>query len=103
MKARYFARQSNVLQSALDPDTATSSPTPVPTLIGIHRIWTSSSYRRSALASLLLDAVAARFIYAAPISKSARKDAVAFSQPTGAGMALARSWTGTKAFKVFVE
>ena len=78
-------------------------PTPLPTLVGVHRIWTSSSYRRSSLASLLLDAVASRFIYAAPISVTARKDVVAFSQPTGAGMALARRWTGTKAFKVFVE
>lgn len=28
---------------------------------------------------------------------------MAFIQPTGAGMALARSWTGTESFKVFAD
>ncbi|KAI5479818.1 N-acetyltransferase [Pseudohyphozyma bogoriensis] len=79
------------------------SPTLLPTTLGIHRIWTSSSHRRSGLASIVLEAAARRFIYGCPIARNKRATEIAFSQPTGAGMALARRWTGTDAFRVFVE
>ncbi|SCZ98339.1 BZ3500_MvSof-1268-A1-R1_Chr7-1g09101 [Microbotryum saponariae] len=78
-------------------------PNPVPTLLGIHRIWTCSTYRRKGLGTKMLDLIAARCIYGAPISQERRRLDVAFSQPTGKGHALAARWTGTKAFRVFVE
>lgn len=81
----------------------TCRSTPVPVLLGVHRIWTSSSQRRRGLASILLDASAARCIYGAPIVKARRARDVAFSQPTGKGKALARNWTGADNFRVFVE
>ena len=64
--------------------------TSVPARLGVHRIWTSRSARRLGLATRVLDAARARFVYASPIPKAE----VAFSQPTGAGAALAKRWTG---------
>lgn len=101
-KALSFARTSSHC-SRVAALTTFRSPDPLPTLLGVHRIWTSSSHRNAGLATLLLDAAAQRFIYGCPIPKQRRALDVAFSQPTGAGMALARSWTGTDAFRVFVE
>ncbi|GAA5841194.1 hypothetical protein JCM9279_000574 [Rhodotorula babjevae] len=79
------------------------SSTPSPTLLGIQRIWTSTSSRRHGLASLLLDFAAAKFVYGSPIGPERRAVDFAFSQPTGKGQKLARAWTGTRAFKVFVD
>ncbi|GAA5889809.1 hypothetical protein JCM8208_001137 [Rhodotorula glutinis] len=79
------------------------SSTPSPTLLGIQRIWTSTSSRRHGLASLLLDFAAAKFVYGSPIAHERRAVDFAFSQPTGKGQKLARAWTGTRAFKVFVD
>lgn len=79
------------------------SPTPLPTLLGVHRIWTSPSHRRSGLASLLLNAAAQRTIYGCPIPRARRGTDVAFSQPTGKGQALARSWVGGGELRVFVD
>ncbi|GAA5916432.1 ESCO family N-acetyltransferase [Sporobolomyces salmoneus] len=79
------------------------SSEPLPTLLGVHRIWTSTSSRRHGLASRLLDHMARRYLYACPIKQERRKEDVAFSQPTGKGKDLATRWTGTEAFKVFVE
>lgn len=78
-------------------------PTPLPTLLGIQRIWTSTSSRRHGLASLLLDFAAGRYVYGSPIPRERRAADFAFSQPTGKGQKLARAWTGTKGFKVFVD
>ncbi|GAA6005061.1 hypothetical protein JCM10207_008498 [Rhodosporidiobolus poonsookiae] len=79
------------------------SPTPLPTLLGVQRIWTSTSSRRSGLASLLLDHVARKYIYGSAIPPSRRATDFAFSQPTGKGQKLARAWTGSEAFRVFVD
>ncbi|GAA5821970.1 hypothetical protein JCM11251_004803 [Rhodosporidiobolus azoricus] len=79
------------------------SPTPLPTLLGVQRIWTSTSARRSGLATLLLTHVAAKYVYGSPISEKKRRTEFAFSQPTGEGQRLARRWTGTERFRVFVD
>jgi len=79
------------------------SPTPLPTILGVHRIWTSTSSRRSGLATKLLDHMARSYVYACPIGVGRRTFDVAFSQPTGKGMELARRWTGSREFKVFVD
>ncbi|GAA5956675.1 hypothetical protein JCM3765_005699 [Sporobolomyces pararoseus] len=86
-----------------DSSAVFCSPEPLATILGVHRIWTSTSFRRNGLASLLLDHVASRFMYGCPIGKERRKEDVAFSQPTGKGKELAKRWTGTVEFKVFVD
>jgi len=93
---------SSELELTLIPSLARRS-TPSPTLLGIQRIWTSTSSRRHGLASLLLDYAAAKFVYGSPIGPERRAVDFAFSQPTGKGQKLARAWTGTRAFKVFVD
>lgn len=90
-------------QSHLQAPPLTSWPlrtTLYPTLLGVQRIWTSATHRRHGLAARLLDAAAKRFIYGCAVD---RATGVAFSQPTGAGMKLARQWTGTETFRVFVD
>jgi hypothetical protein len=72
-------------------------------MIGIHRIWTSPSHRQLGLAQKLLDAVAKHSIYGCSISQEARKDRIAFSQPSRAGSRLFTAWTGTSAFLVFAD
>ncbi|GAA5980020.1 hypothetical protein JCM5350_005998 [Sporobolomyces pararoseus] len=86
-----------------DSSAVFCSPEPLSTILGVHRIWTSTSFRKNGLASLLLDHVASRFVYGCPIGTERRKEDVAFSQPTGKGKELAKRWTGTGEFKVFVD
>ncbi|TNY19738.1 ESCO1/2 acetyl-transferase-domain-containing protein [Rhodotorula diobovata] len=93
----------DLLRFGEDEGAIFCSPTPLPTLLGIQRIWTSTSSRRHGLASLLLDFAAGRYVYGSPIPRERRAADFAFSQPTGKGQKLARAWTGTKGFKVFVD
>lgn len=60
----------------------------LPAVVGVSRIWTSKSFRRKGIANNLLDCVVNQFIYGMEIAR----DEVAFSQPTDAGAALAKSW-----------
>ncbi|GAA5952489.1 hypothetical protein JCM21900_005326 [Sporobolomyces salmonicolor] len=94
---------TDLLRFGEDQGAIFCSPTPLPTLLGVQRIWTSTSSRRHGLATLLLDQMASCYIYGFPISHERRSVDVAFSQPTGKGQELARRWTGTQAFKVFVD
>ncbi|GAA5911437.1 hypothetical protein JCM5296_004734 [Sporobolomyces johnsonii] len=94
---------TDLLRFGEDQGAIFCSPTPLPTLLGVQRIWTSTSSRRHGLATLLLNQMASRYIYGFPISHERRSVDVAFSQPTGKGQELARRWTGTQAFKVFVD
>ncbi|KAL8290284.1 hypothetical protein RQP46_003223 [Phenoliferia psychrophenolica] len=91
---------SSLLQFGEPSSAVFCSPTLHPTLLGVQRIWTSATHRRHGLAARLLDHAAKRFIYGCPVE---RATGVAFSQPTGAGMKLARRWTGTDCFRVFVD
>ncbi|BGP15008.1 hypothetical protein JCM10213_002848 [Rhodosporidiobolus nylandii] len=79
------------------------SPIPLPTLLGVQRIWTSTSSRRAGLATLLLDHVAAKFVYGCAVPPERRKLDFAFSQPTGKGQKLAKAFTETDGFRVFVD
>lgn len=99
----YVGKLSRERNAHTDSGAVLDSPDPLPTLLGVQRIWTTTTSRRHGLASRLLDCVAARYIYGSPIPPSRRKDDVAFSQPTGKGHKLAKAWTGSEATRVFVE
>lgn len=67
-------------------------PAPLPTPLGIPRIFVPSTHRRQGIASKLLSAAASTFIHGCPLDPS--KGDVAFTQPTGDGNAVMRSWGG---------
>ncbi|KAA6411631.1 MAG: sister chromatid cohesion acetyltransferase Eco1 [Lasallia pustulata] len=57
-------------------------------LLGVSRIWTSTSHRRNGIAAALLDAARRNFFYGMEVPK----DKMAFSQPTESGGQLAEYW-----------
>ncbi|KAF9001889.1 hypothetical protein BDQ17DRAFT_557501 [Cyathus striatus] len=69
-------------------------PEPLPTPMGIPRIFVSASHRRQGIASDLLTAAAKTFIHGCPLNP--RMGQVAFTQPTGDGNALMHDWGGNK-------
>ncbi|KAJ3514090.1 hypothetical protein NLJ89_g2568 [Agrocybe chaxingu] len=75
-------------------------PTPLPTPMGISRMFVHSAYRRLGIAQALLDAAAATFIHGCPLDPL--KGEVAFSQPTGSGQAVMEKW-GKGAVRVFED
>ena len=84
-------------------DASTSlycSPEPLPTPLGIPRMFVSSSYRRLGIASRLLTAAAENFIHG--ITLDPAKGEVAFTQPTTSGQALMEKWGG-KGARVYRE
>ncbi|KAG5635920.1 hypothetical protein H0H81_009661 [Sphagnurus paluster] len=96
-----------VVQSSCSSDTHTQStaliavdtgaglfchPTPLPTPMGISRLFVPSTHRRQGIARHLLSAAAATFIHGCPLDP--RKGEVAFTQPTGDGSAVMMDWGG---------
>ncbi|KDQ60669.1 hypothetical protein JAAARDRAFT_172736 [Jaapia argillacea MUCL 33604] len=84
-------------------DTATGlycHPTPLPTPLGIPRIFVSSTHRRQSIASTLLSAAASTFIHGCPLDPV--KGEVAFSQPTSAGREVMSSW-GKGGVRIYEE
>ncbi|CAA7268446.1 unnamed protein product [Cyclocybe aegerita] len=75
-------------------------PTPLPTPMGISRMFVYSAYRRLGIAQALLDTAAATFIHGCPLDPL--KGQVAFSQPTGTGQAVMEKW-GKGAVRVFED
>ncbi|TPX59971.1 hypothetical protein SpCBS45565_g07605 [Spizellomyces sp. 'palustris'] len=69
----------------------------VEVLCGISRIWVLKSERRKGIASKLLDAVRAKFLFGCILDKGS----IAFSQPTGAGKVLAERYYGRSDFLVY--
>ncbi|KAF9466650.1 hypothetical protein BDZ94DRAFT_1250407 [Collybia nuda] len=67
-------------------------PTPLPTPLGIPRLFVPSTHRRQGIASSLLSAAAATFIHGCPLDP--RNGQVAFTQPTGDGHAVMTRWGG---------
>ncbi|CAM9507055.1 unnamed protein product [Phaeothamnion confervicola] len=59
-------------------------------VMGVHQVWVHRSARRGGIASRLLDAARARFIFGYAVAKSE----VAFSPPTSEGQALTRGYLG---------
>jgi N-acetyltransferase len=68
-----------------------------PVDLGVSKIWTHRKYRGQGLAALLLDAVRMNFSYSCVLDS----DRIAFSQPTEAGRAFARKYTGKKQFLAY--
>ncbi|KJA26935.1 hypothetical protein HYPSUDRAFT_36105 [Hypholoma sublateritium FD-334 SS-4] len=90
-----------VLPVAVDADTNLfCSPTPLPTPMGVPRLFVPSSHRRLGIAHALLDAAAATFIYGCPLDP--QRGQIAFSQPTGMGQAVMKGW-GKGGVRVFEE
>lgn len=84
-------------------DASTSlycSPEPLPTPLGISRMFVSSSYRRLGIASRLLTAAADNFIHGVTLDPV--KGEVAFTQPTASGKALMEKW-GKKGARIYRE
>ncbi|KAL0580419.1 hypothetical protein V5O48_001572 [Marasmius crinis-equi] len=67
-------------------------PTPLPTSLGVPRIFVSATDRRQGIAGKLLSAAAKTFVHGCQLDP--RKGHVAFSQTTGDGLALMREWGG---------
>lgn len=85
----------------LDSDTGLfCHPAPLPTPLGIPRLFVSSVHRRLGIASKLLSAAAETFIYGCPLDP--RKGQVAFTQPTGDGNAVMQYW-GAGGVRVYEE
>ncbi|KAF8321294.1 hypothetical protein DL93DRAFT_2045456, partial [Clavulina sp. PMI_390] len=76
------------------------SPTPLPTPLGIPRMFVSSSHRHKGIAQSLLDAAARTFIYGCPLDPKLGQ--VAFSQPTRAGRAVMEKW-GKGGVRIYEE
>lgn len=84
-------------------DTSTGlfcHPAPIPTPLGIPRLFVPSAHRRQGIASHLLSAAAETFIHGCPLDP--RKGQVAFTQPTGDGNALMVGW-GRGGVRIYEE
>lgn len=75
-------------------------PAPLPTPLGIPRLFVSSSHRRLGIASQLLSIAASTFILGCPLDPS--KGEVAFTQPTGAGKGVLERW-GKGGVRIYEE
>ncbi|KAG6833385.1 hypothetical protein H0H87_008002 [Tephrocybe sp. NHM501043] len=65
-------------------------PKPLPTPLGISRLFVPSTHRRQGVARHLLSAAAETFIHGCPLDP--KKGQVAFTQPTGDGNAVMTQW-----------
>ncbi|EPT06076.1 hypothetical protein FOMPIDRAFT_1026924 [Fomitopsis schrenkii] len=91
------------LHSLIPVDTSTGlyvHPAPLPTPMGIPRLFVSSAHRRLGIATHLLAAAAKNFILGCPLDPT--KGEIAFTQPTGAGKAVLESW-GRGGIRIYEE
>ncbi|EJU00240.1 hypothetical protein DACRYDRAFT_68483, partial [Dacryopinax primogenitus] len=75
-------------------------PTPLPTPLGVSRLWTSAQHRKKGIATVLLDAACRRTVYGCELDP--RAGHVAFSQPTTSGRAVMMRW-GKGGCRIFTE
>ena len=91
------------LHSLIPVDTSTGlyvHPAPLPTPMGIPRLFVSSAHRRLGIATHLLAAAAQNFILGCPLDPT--KGEIAFTQPTGAGKAVLEAW-GKGGVRIYEE
>lgn len=110
LRARKEAAAELVKKKSLSPITLSTKSCPA--CLGICRIWTSPLYRKTSLATNLLD-TAMKYHDAVARQKETeqctrtellRKEDMAFSQPTEAGRRLAEKWFGkTWGWGVYVD
>jgi hypothetical protein len=74
--------------SSVDNSSIRISEDAAAAMMGISRIWTSTSHRNAGIARSLLDCARRNFLYGLAVGK----DQIAFSQPTDSGAKLARKW-----------
>jgi len=75
-------------------------PTPLPTPMGISRLFVARSHRRSGIAMKLLSAASETFIHGCKLDPKLGQ--VAFTQPTRAGAAVMREW-GNGGVRIYEE
>ncbi|KAK8861414.1 hypothetical protein IAR55_002233 [Kwoniella newhampshirensis] len=80
--------------------SVTCDPQPLPTPLGIHRLYTSPLYRSHGLSYHLLNAASQNTIYGCTFSPI--KGEVAFSQPTESGRSVMEKW-GKGEVRVFID
>ncbi|KZT68173.1 hypothetical protein DAEQUDRAFT_757738 [Daedalea quercina L-15889] len=91
------------LHTLIPVDTSTNlyvHPAPLPTPMGIPRLFVSSVHRRMGIAAHLLTAAANSFILGCPLDPT--KGEIAFTQPTGAGKAVLEAW-GKGGVRIYEE
>lgn len=84
-------------------DTSTGlfcHPAPLPTPMGIPRLFVSSAHRKLGIATHLLNAAAATFIHGCKLDP--KKGEVAFTQPTNSGQAVMQRW-GKGGVRIYYE
>lgn len=94
---------SSPTASLVAVDTSTGvfcHPDLLPTPLGIPRLFVPSSHRRLGIASELLTAAARTFIHGYSVDPT--KGEVAFTQPTGDGNAVMKSW-GKGGVRIYEE
>ncbi|KAG9014703.1 hypothetical protein FRB94_010550 [Tulasnella sp. JGI-2019a] len=67
-------------------------PKPLPTPLGIPRLFVPSEHRQQGIAQALLSSAAKTFVFGCPLDP--KKGEVAFSQPTSSGRAVMMRWGG---------
>lgn len=95
--------QASLREDLITVDASTSlycSPEPLPTPLGIPRMFVSSSFRRLGIASRLLTASAEHFIHGVTLDPA--KGEVAFTQPTAPGKAVMEKW-GKRGARIYRE
>lgn len=75
-------------------------PEPLPCIMGIPRLFVSSSHRRKGIATRLLNSAARTFVHGYELN--AKAGDIAFSQPTTMGRLVMESW-GKGAIRIYEE
>jgi len=75
-------------------------PAPLPTPLGISRVFVAKTHRREGVATTILDTVVKTFVHGCTLSPE--QGQVAFTQPTGEGSALMRRW-GKGGVRIYEE
>ncbi|KAF9731233.1 hypothetical protein PMIN06_012085 [Paraphaeosphaeria minitans] len=95
-----FPVEGDQLPADINSSSICVSEARKPAILGISRIWTSTSHRKHGVATTLLDSARSTLLYGMTIGK----ELVAFSQPTESGGKLARKWHGREAgWLVYVD
>ena len=82
--------KSSVSDNSTGDLTRHRSLEPSPATMGVHQIWCHGAHRKKGVAKKLLDTARSKVVYGSTIEI----EEVAFSSPTGDGLAFAKKYTG---------